>query len=240
MKKFSLTVLVGTFVALGLFAQESITDNNPELFTPDTGVQTLSDTTVDLFEREGSWVASISPDDGYITGTSFEGGPATKEPPPQVGDEPLPVDSKIFGVKVEFYHRGINPFYVRPQRPIPVEGVVKTISLWVVGRNQPHKLTLMVQDFNGHTFDLPLGTLDFSGWKRLTVTVPPSPDGIIGIVQASPYYGDRPGLRISGLRVDCDPMSARGTYYIYFDDLRVVTDLYNYDSRDTDDPSDSW
>jgi hypothetical protein len=121
-----------------------------------------------------------------------------------------------------------------------VEGIAKSISVWVAGRNVAHKLVLIVQDYNGRSFDLPMGTLDFSGWKRLTVVVPPSPDGVIGIVQSSPYYGDRPGLRIAGFRIDCDPAMARGTYYIYFDDLRVVTDLYNYDSRDTDDPQDAW
>jgi hypothetical protein len=84
-----------------------------------------------------------------------------------------------------------------------------------------------------------MGTLDFSGWKRLSVVIPPSPDGVTGIVQSNPYYGERPGIRIAGFRVDCDPATARGTYYIYFDGLTVVADQYNYDSRDTDDPDDS-
>ena len=240
MKKLTFLTIAGALLGAGLFAQASITDADPNLFVPDTGVQTLTPVDVDLFVREGSWTARISPDDGFITSTSFEGGPSLKEPPPQVGDEPLPVDSKILGVKVEFYHRGVNSFFVRPLRPIPVEGVVKTVSVWVAGRNQAHKLFLLVQDFNGRTFELPIGPLDFTGWNRLTVTVPPSPAGVIGIIQASPYYGDRPGVRIMGVRVECDPVTARGTYYLYFDDLRVVTDLYNYDSRDTDDPPDSW
>ena len=69
-------------------------------------------------------------------------------------------------------------------------------------------------------------TVKFSGWKKLTVAVPPSPDGVHGIVQTSAYHGDRPGLRIVGFRVDCNPELARGSYYLYLDDLRAVTDLY--------------
>ncbi|MDR2049403.1 MAG: flagellar filament outer layer protein FlaA, partial [Treponema sp.] len=41
-------------------------------------------------------------------------------------------------------------------------------------------------------------------------------------------------------RIDCDPMEAYGSYYIYFDDLRAVTDLFAEDIKDADDPSDMW
>ena len=85
-----------------------------------------------------------------------------------------------------------------------------------------------------------LGSLAFSGWKKLTVAIPPSPDGKRGIVQQSAYFGDRPGLRIVGFRVDCDPEVAMGQYYLYLDDLRVVADLYAMENRDLDDLSDNW
>ena len=47
-------------------------------------------------------------------------------------------------------------------------------------------------------------------------------------------------MRIIGFRVDCDPIYARGAYYIYFDDLRVVTDLYDVENRNEDDMIDNW
>ena len=76
--------------------------------------------------------------------------------------------------------------------------------------------------------------------EKLTVAVPPSPDGVHGIVQTSAYHGDRPGLRIVGFRVDCNPELARGSYYLYLDDLRAVTDLYAMENRDEDDMDDNW
>ena len=85
-----------------------------------------------------------------------------------------------------------------------------------------------------------MGQLNFSGWKKLTVAIPPSPDGRRGIVQTSAYHGDKPGLKVIGFRVDCDPELARGSYYLYFDDLRAVTDLYAMENRDEDDMDDNW
>jgi hypothetical protein len=35
-------------------------------------------------------------------------------------------------------------------------------------------------------------------------------------------------------------MDSYGSYYVYFDDLRAVTDLYAENSRDADDPHDDW
>ncbi|HPX26687.1 MAG TPA: flagellar filament outer layer protein FlaA, partial [Treponemataceae bacterium] len=47
-------------------------------------------------------------------------------------------------------------------------------------------------------------------------------------------------LKVIGFRVDCDPELARGSYYLYFDDLRAVTDLYAMENRDEDDMDDNW
>jgi hypothetical protein len=59
-------------------------------------------------------------------------------------------------------------------------------------------------------------------------------------VQTEYHYTNRTGIRITGFEVDCDPMDAFGTYYIYFDDLRAVTDLFGESKRDMDDMSDDW
>ncbi len=149
-------------------------------------------------------------------------------------------DSKVFGVKTEFFRRGVNSFFVTAARPIAIEGVTKTVSVWVCGRNMGHQLWLLVQDYFGHNFEIWMGSLEFSGWKKITAAIPPSPDAEHGIIQQSAYHGDKPGLRVVGFRIDCNPMEARGSYYVYFDDLRAVTDLYDMENRDEDDMSDAW
>lgn len=222
------------------FAQEgttSLTDPDPTIIGADSAKQALREVSVDLYEREGSWNARISSDNGVVTARLFDGSPAAKEP---LAENEGVTDERVLGVKVEFFRRGVNSFYVTAARPIPVEGITKTVSVWVTGRNQGHELYLLVQDYFGNNFEIYMGTLAFSGWKKMTAAIPPSPDGERGIVQQSAYYGERPGLRIIGFRVDCDPLLARGSYYLYFDDLRAVTDLYDMENRNEDDMVDNW
>lgn len=237
MKKFLLSVLVAAAVC-AVFAQNSLVEEpNPETVGNDSAMQALREISLDKFERDGSWFVHMSPDYGVIAARNFEGSPAMKEP--LKGEEEVE-DTQVLGVKVEFFRRGVNSFYINAQRPIAIEGVTKTVSVWVCGRNQGHDMFLLVEDYFGRNYELYMGNLGFSGWKKLTCVVPPSPDSEHGIVQRSAYYGNKPGLRVIGFRVDCNPMLARGTYYMYLDDLRCVTDLYDLENQDIDDMSDAW
>jgi len=147
----------------------------------------------------------------------------------------------VLGVRVDFIRRGTNSITVYPQRPIPIEGITKTVSVWVAGRNFNHSLNLLLEDSLGRHFELYIGKLNFQGWKKLTVAIPPqAPDGIHGIVQRNYHYVHLMGIRIIGFRIDCDMMEAYGSYYIYFDDLRAVTDLFAEDLKDADDMNDMW
>ena len=240
MKKVLFAVLAASVFTFAVSAQNSLVDEpNPETIGNESAMQALHEISLDKFEREGSWNVHISPDYGVITGRLFEGSPAMKDPLKEdEGKENE--DTQVLGVKVEFFKRGINSFYITSQRPIPIEGVTKTVSVWVCGRNMGHELYLLVEDYFGRNYELYMGSLGFSGWKKLTAVVPPSPDGEHGIVQHSAYYGDKPGLRIIGFRVDCDPMLSRGAYYMYLDDLRCVTDLYDMQNHDEDDMADNW
>jgi hypothetical protein len=163
------------------------------------------------------------------------GSPAGKVQIPDEAKLGIKEDDKyVLGVKVAFFRRGASYFSVHPLNPIPIEGVVKTVSLWVVGRNFNHVLRLQFEDFRGQAQELVVGPLNFTGWKKLTVAIPPS------IVQTEYHYTYHSGIRITGLQIDCDPLESYGTYYVYFDDMRAVTDLFGESSRDSDDMSDGW
>lgn len=241
MKKIAVIsiLLAASVCALSAQQSASLQDPNPETVGNDSAMQALREVSIDKFEREGAWNVHISPDYGIISARLFKGSPAMKEPLEEdKGKEDE--DTQVLGVKVEFFKRGINSFYIKSERPLPIEGVTKTVSVWVCGRNQEHDLYVLVQDYFGNNYELYMGNLGFSGWKKMTAVVPPSEDGVHGIVQHSAYYGDRPGLRILGFRVDCSPMLARGSYYMYLDDLRAVTDLYDMENHDEDDMADNW
>ena len=201
----------------------------------DQAQQLLKEVSVDKFEDAAFWSVGMPLDMGIASAKRLQGSPAGKTP---IADEAAlgikEEDKYVLGVKVSFFHRGDAFFVVRPENPIPVEGIVKTISIWVVGRNFNHTLKVLFTDYNGQEQSLTVGTLNFVGWKKLTVAIPPT------ILQSEYHFTYRSGIRITGLEVDTDPMDSYGTYYIYFDDMRAVTDLFSESKRDTDDMSDGW
>ena len=239
MKKLLTCCFVLAFASV-LFAQtQTLSEPNPETVGADSAMMSLREVSVDKFEREGSWNVHMSPDNGVVAARLFKGAPAMKEPLAEdEGKEDL--DTQVLGVRVDFFRRGINSFNIMAGRPMPVEGTVKTVSMWVCGRNQSHDMYLLIQDYFGRNYEVYMGNLGFSGWKKLTAVIMPSPDGEHGIVQSSAYYGDKPGFKILGFRVDCNPIQAKGSYYLYLDDLRAVTDLYDLENRDEDDMLDNW
>jgi hypothetical protein len=227
-------------------AATAVGNPDPTRIGVDTAQQKLKEVSVDKFEASGFWSAYMASDDGFIQGRLFEGGPAGKANEPiaderYVGIDPKVADKYVFGVRADFFRRGFNEIFIMAERPIPIEGITKTISVWVVGRNYNHQLKVIVQDFFNNRFELPMGTLNFQGWKKLSVAVPPqSTDGYSGIIQRNFHYNTHMGIKIVGFKIECDPMEAFGSYYIYLDDLRAVTDLFAEDNRDPDDMSDSW
>jgi hypothetical protein len=208
---------------------------NPTEIGKDQAQQLLKEVSINKFEDAAFWETAMPLDMGVVSGKRLSGSPAGKQPIPEEAALGIKEEDKyVLGVKVSFFHRGDSFFVMHPQNPLPVEGIVKTISVWVVGRNFNHTLKVLFDDYNGQAKQLTMGTLNFVGWKKLTVAVPPS------ILQSEYHYAYRSGLRITGFEVDTDPLDSYGIYYLYLDDLRAVTDLFGESKRDSDDMSDGW
>jgi hypothetical protein len=240
MKRF-VTIALFLIAACALFAQQrEVGAPNPEMLGIDSAQQQLKEVSVDKFEHDGFWRSSMSSDEGYVTSRLFAGGPLAKEPIPEEEGMEIP-DKYVLGTRIDFLHRGYNSFTIYPSRPIPIEGITKTVSMWIVGRNFNHEIKILIQDFFGRNYELYMGKLNFQGWKKLTVAIPPqADDGVHGVVQRNYHYNNQMGIKITGFRIDCDPMEGYGSYYVYFDDLRAVTDLFAENNRDADDMADSW
>ncbi|MBP5448649.1 MAG: hypothetical protein J6Y01_00865 [Spirochaetales bacterium] len=125
---------------------------------------------------------------------------------------------------------------MKPIKPISIEGRCQSISVWIAGRNYRHTVKVLLKDFNGDDRILYLGKLNFIGWKKLTVYIP---DNKI-VKQWDHHFVDKEGIKFNGFLIECDPAEAYGTYYIYFDELRATTDLFNESTRDDDDMRDDW
>ncbi len=218
----------------GAFAQSVSTPNPSEIGT-DQAQQLLKEVSVTKFEDSSFWSGTMPLDMGLVTLRRLEGAPQGKVAIPD--EQALGIkeaDKYVLGVKVNFFRRGPSYFTVVPVNPLPVEGITKTLSVWVVGRNFNHVLKVIIQDYYGRPQELTLGKMNFVGWKQMVVAVPPT------IVQSEYHFTYSNGIKIIGFKVECDPLEDYGTYYLYLDDMRAVTDLFSESKRDADDMVDSW
>jgi hypothetical protein len=233
-----ITVLAAAlaFLPLALFAQQSDAGSpNAAEIGKDSAQQLLKEVSVSKFEDASFWTTAMPTDMGISTLRRLEGAPRDAKPIEDEQKVGIKEDNKfVLGAKVNFYRRGSTYFTITPANPLPIEGITKTISVWVVGRNYNHMLKLIIEDYFGRRMELTMGKLNFMGWKKLTVAVPPD------IVQSEYHFTYKSGLKVLGFRVDADPMEAYGTYYLYMDDLRAVTDLFGESYRDADDMVDGW
>ena len=235
-QRLFVTLVLLLFVAALSFGQlTGVGEPKADEIGIDSAQQDLKEISINKFEDAGFWHSNMPRDQGLTELRRLPGGPFDKEPIP--GEEEAGIkeeDKYVLGLKVSYYRRGLNMFTLYPVRPLPVEGITKTLSVWIVGRNMSHMLSIIISDYFGNRAEITMGKLNFSGWKKLTVAVPPS------IVQRDFHYGDRMGIKVLGFRVETDPLESFGTYYIYFDDLRAMTDLFAENSRDPDDIADVW
>ncbi len=236
-RKSIILLFVLLFVSsMTLFAQlEDVGEPAPEQLGVDAAQQKLRTVSISKFEDAGFWDAQMPLEQGLVTVRTLQGVPLDKES--LEGEEEAGIqldDENVLGVKIEFFKRGMHQVSVRPSRPMPVEGITKTLSLWVVGRNSPHLLKVLIRDQFGNTGEVTMGELNFTGWKKMVATIPTH------IKQRDYHYANKMGIQIEGFRIDMDPEETFGTYYIYFDGLRATTDLFAEESRDVDDMNDNW
>jgi hypothetical protein len=218
-----------------LTALPAVAQVDPSKLGKDQAQQQLVEVSVSKLEDAAFWQGAMAIDDGIVTLRSLPGSPSAKKPAEgDVLNRIKEQDTRVLAVRVDFYHRGVVNFSLHPTAPIPVPGISKTISVWVAGRNFNHTLKVLLEDYFGNKMELTVGKLTFMGWKKLTVAVPPA------IVQTDYHFTYKDGIKITGFLIECDPMEAMGTYYLYLDDIRVVTDLFGEARRDADDMSDGW
>ncbi|MCG8570545.1 MAG: flagellar filament outer layer protein FlaA [Spirochaetes bacterium] len=227
-------ILLMIIILLPVIAQ----DVDPDAVT--TANSQITEVRLNGFEDASFWKVSMSMDQGIITKRTIMGVPKDvssdvyKERDEKYGIPNTYAKQKVLGIKVEFISRGYNWFTVMPVKPIVIEGICQSISCWVIGRNYRHWLKVILKDFNGNNRFLWVDKLNFIGWKEMKVSIPEV------IEQQDYHFPEKVGIKFNGFLVECDPMETYGTYYIYFDELRAVTDLFNLKVVDTYDLADDW
>jgi len=139
-------------------------------------------------------------------------------------------DLESLGIHAKFDRKAYNYIEIIPAKTdssgnkvpttIPIPGKVKRMDLWVWGSNYNYTMDIFLRDYQGIDHVLHLGSLQFIGWRDLVVIVPTS------IPQARRYIPQYQGLELTKLVIWTAQDEKVDDYYIYIDDLTILTDTY--------------
>ncbi len=154
------------------------------------------------------------------------------------GTNPQNPNLEVLGVNAKFDRQGYNRIEIFPIKedangtvvkdsngnvipdPIPIPGRCKTFDLWVWGSNHKYTLEVQLEDYTGVIHVLPLGSLDFAGWKDLLVQIPTS------IPQSVETIPKLRGLKLVKFVIWTQPTANVSNFYVYLDQIKVLTDTF--------------
>lgn len=118
-------------------------------------------------------------------------------------------------------------------RPIDLSGKIHYLDLWVWGSNLKYYLDVHIEDYRGIDYVVRMGDLNFFGWKNLRIGIPTY------ISQSANTVPRFRSLRLTKFTLWTRPEERVDEFYIYFDHLKVLTDLYEsrYDGDDFEEPA---
>jgi hypothetical protein len=150
------------------------------------------------------------------------------------------IDFRALGVWGRFDRQGFNYIQLIPDRRdengdfvgIPIPGIAKVLDLWVWGSMHDFYLEAHVLDQRGFTHVLDFGSIMHTGWRNLSVTIPPN------VSQARRQIPHAEPLTLTKLVVWTRPWERVDNFFIYFDQIKVLTDLFvsRFDGDDLVDP----
>ncbi len=147
-----------------------------------------------------------------------------------------------FGINAGFLRPGYNYIEVFPveetangeiqPRGVTLPGRAEEIDLWIWGSNHDFYVDLHLRDHRGIIHRLHVGDLDYNGWRNHRVRIPPA------IPQTSPTLPRVRELELVKLVVWTRPLADVSNFFVYFDEIRVFTNLYEpwFDGEQLGDP----
>lgn len=153
------------------------------------------------------------------------------------GDQKAIESARSMAVAMLFDRKEYNWIDIVPgseDKPIelPLPGRVKMIDMWVWSGNFDYYLEAFVRDYRGVVYTIPMGNLNFIGWKNLRINIPES------VPQAKKYLPKRQGLTLVKFRIWTRPtevVAIPGTegqepidraVKFYINNIKILTDTF--------------
>jgi hypothetical protein len=150
-------------------------------------------------------------------------------------------DLKSLGIHGRFNRMGYNWIDVYPVKSddsdenpaeIPIPGRVRNVDMWVWGSNLNFYIEVFLRDYRGVVHSMKLGDINYTGWRNLRLVVPNT------IPQSKRILPRYAGLSFVKFRIWTQPFERVADFYVYFKQLKVLTDVFEsyYDGDDLADP----
>jgi hypothetical protein len=153
------------------------------------------------------------------------------------GDQTAMANARSLGVAMLFDRKEYNWIDIVPgtkDKPteLPLPGRIKMIDMWVWSGNYNYYLEAFVRDFRGVVYTIPMGNLNFVGWKNLRINIPDN------VPQSKKYLPRHEALTLVKFRIWTRPTeivvvpgTEGGTdvdkaVKFYFNNLKVLTDTF--------------
>ena len=140
------------------------------------------------------------------------------------------MDLQVLGINVKWDRKGYNNIEIIPVKededgnivpnPISIPGRVRKLDLWVWCSDFDYYLEAHVRDTRGVIHVLHLGGLARIGWNNFYADIPNR------IAQTGQYVPFLKSLELVKFVVWTKPTENVSDYYIYFDQIKVLTDTF--------------
>jgi hypothetical protein len=146
---------------------------------------------------------------------------------------------QALGVNGRFDRQGYNTIEIIPgegegddwvERALQLPGRIKMFDFWVWGSNYNYSIEVHFMDYRGitHRFEMiPTGldkrypgSINFSGWRNMYIDIPSY------VKQSQTYKPNYAGLRFLKIVIRTHPEEAVDNFYVYVDNLKVLTDFH--------------
>ena len=118
---------------------------------------------------------------------------------------------------------------------VDMPGLVRELSVWVMGRGNPYKLEVLLEDWKGSLHVLKMGSVNFIGWRPMRVKIPKH------IPQEIDTFPQTKTLVLRKFKLRSIIGSGIGNYveepvYLFFDELRILSESFqhNFDGAQLD------
>jgi hypothetical protein len=131
---------------------------------------------------------------------------------------------------IAFNRQGYNTIELFPleekngklvRSPIPLNGIVKQVDLWIWGANYLYEMEMVLRDYRGVEYRLPIGSIKHVGWKNFNIPIPSY------IQQTGTYILGQYQFSLVKLVLWTTPKEKVSGTYVYIDHMKYLTDIYD-------------